>query len=271
MHTLNCDGMSLRYTTSGDVASPPLLFVHGWQSSHAVWRQTVPAFHDTHYCVALDLLGYGESDKPRDGDYNVVAQSRRVLALADALGLKQFVLCGHSMGGMVVLSIAASMAPERVTRVVNVSGTVYNPHPGTQWLLISLARLGAYLPVAYSALRFAARSRAFLRLSQYVVTHPATKAYAKEDLYDAVRPGVEMPAYRSLQSMARTDLRPVLPQIRCPVLTIFGKQDHVVPPRQGRVADKLVPDHRLLMLDKCGHLPMFERTAQYLAALRAFI
>src|SRR5688572_33414155 len=114
--TFVCQNDKLMYTTVGHPAAPPLLLVHGWLSYRGVWRQTMEAFKDSHYCVAIDLLGFGNSDKPAGGDYSIAAQGQRVLQLANALGLDRFALMGHSMGGQIALCVASMLAPARVLR-----------------------------------------------------------------------------------------------------------------------------------------------------------
>ena len=57
---LTIDGHRLAYLTAGDPSAPPLLLIHGWLLHAGLWRQTIDAFRDTHYCVAVDLLGHSD-------------------------------------------------------------------------------------------------------------------------------------------------------------------------------------------------------------------
>ncbi len=123
-HTFTHEGHTLRYALAGSPEKPPILMIHGYDSSHHVWRTTVPTLETDMYCVAIDLLGHGDSSIDRNGDYSIEAQGRRVLALADKLGLDRFSLIGHSMGGQTALCIASMLAPGRVDKVVDVSGVV---------------------------------------------------------------------------------------------------------------------------------------------------
>src|SRR6187549_3296243 len=90
------DGV-VTYQTMGDPANPPLMFIHGWLSHGGIWTDTMTALAGAFYCVAVDLLGHGDSDKPGCGDYSISAQAGRVLAVADALEFEQFGVIGHSM------------------------------------------------------------------------------------------------------------------------------------------------------------------------------
>ena len=65
------DGERIAYIEAGDPTAPPLVMVHGWLSYSGIWRHTFADFQESHYCVALDLLGHGHSDKPRSGDTSI--------------------------------------------------------------------------------------------------------------------------------------------------------------------------------------------------------
>ena len=123
-HHISVDGQKITYRTAGDPSNPPIVMVHGWLSHSRVWRFQMEQLQATHFCIAIDLLGFGDSDSPRNGDYSIEAQGRRVLALADALNLDKFTLMGHSMGGQIAIFIAAVLAPGRVTRLIDVGGVV---------------------------------------------------------------------------------------------------------------------------------------------------
>jgi len=137
----------LIYTASGNPAHPPLIMIHGWLSYHGVWHTTVPALQDRFYCIAVDLLGFGNNEKPKDGDYRIMTQAQRIVALADELGFKTFNLIGHSMGGQIATYIAAITAPERVETLVSVDGVVTGRlGPFVENFIVSSSRLGQRFP-----------------------------------------------------------------------------------------------------------------------------
>ncbi|MEW6406969.1 MAG: alpha/beta fold hydrolase, partial [Chloroflexota bacterium] len=78
------------YEAAGKPAESPIVFVHGFMSHRGVWARTIDALKDQHYCIAVDLLGFGDSSKPNRGDYSIRAQAERVLRIGDRLGLRQF-------------------------------------------------------------------------------------------------------------------------------------------------------------------------------------
>ncbi len=106
-------GVRIRYEDGGAGPGLPVLFVHGLAGDGEMWRAQVDHVRGSRRGVLLDLRGHGRSGPAPDGDCSMEALASDVLAVADALGLKRFVLVGHSMGGAVILA-AASAAPGRV-------------------------------------------------------------------------------------------------------------------------------------------------------------
>ncbi|MBN1873287.1 MAG: alpha/beta hydrolase [Anaerolineae bacterium] len=268
-HTLDFNDERLAYITAGDVTAPPLLCVHGWMGTKADWRLMLPTLSQSYYCVAMDLLGHGDSDKPRDGDYSIQAQANRVLAVADHLGLKRFTLCVHSMGGMIALTIAATLAPERVTRVFNLAGVITKKSlllKAALWL----AQRAEFLVYWGFAL---ARCIAPYRWGRWLLTMfifyslRRPEDFGEASMRDIVQPGMETTFWRGVEAIMAMDLPPLLPNITCPVLSIFGKQDLIVPISQGRLADTLIPHHRLFVIQRCGHYIMLEKPRACLEAM----
>ena len=95
----------------------PVLFVHSFAGSSAHWRAQLAHLRATRRAVAMDLRGHGRSDPPRDEDFAVPALAADIAAVADGLGLKRFVLVGHSMGGAAAVAYAGQH-PGRVAGLV---------------------------------------------------------------------------------------------------------------------------------------------------------
>ena len=98
---------------SGSGGGLPVLLVHSDSGSRRHWSHAMAHVSGARRAVALDLRGHGESDLPRDGDFSYDARATDIGAVADALGLRHFVLVGHSGGGAVALSYA-NANPDRV-------------------------------------------------------------------------------------------------------------------------------------------------------------
>jgi pimeloyl-ACP methyl ester carboxylesterase len=266
------DGYRLGYVACGDPASPPLLMVHGWLSHARFWRQTMAAFEHTHYCVAVDLLGHGYSDKPPDGDYSIAAHAARVLKVADALNLSEFTCIGHSMGGQIGLYLAFN-DPERVIKLISVDGVVTGRLSAyMRYVMTPIFWFGALVPSIWNITRILMRYGWYRAIfDKPLFYQPDVSPYGSEDREMALAHGNEIPAYRGLKALTSVDLSGALPKIKAPTLAIFGEFDNCVPVSDGKLIQRDVPGSKLVLIKECGHTPMLEQPGQYLDTVREFL
>ena len=118
MPTAAVNGIELYYEDVGEspAGEPPLLFHHGYTSSHERWDGVVGALRDRYRCVRFDARGTGASGRPATG-YGIEAYAADVLGLADALGIERFTFLGHSLGGGVGYSLGVGHA-ERLHKLI---------------------------------------------------------------------------------------------------------------------------------------------------------
>jgi abhydrolase domain-containing protein 6 len=274
-HTFTCDQDKLTYTTAGDPAAPPLVLLHGWLSYRGVWRLTMEAFKASHYCVAIDLLGFGNSDKPAGADYSIAAQGKRVLQLANALSFDRFALMGHSMGAQIALCVASTLAPARVVKLVSVAGVVAaRVMPAVERVNFRAVEMGARVPQFYSLWRWLAQYRWFINASFQTWFHDLEAVPLADwamDRYMVFQPGVHLSAHKAAQAIQALNLTSQLTKITAATLAIAGQQDAVVPVSDSHLIKQHVPNSLLALIDECGHFPMYEKPRQYLEALRAFM
>ena len=86
--------------------SPNLILIHGFGNNLHSWRSITPILSEVYNIYALDLLGFGLSDKPTDYDYSNLNQAETISQLADALDLNSFIIGGHSLGGSIAFHVA---------------------------------------------------------------------------------------------------------------------------------------------------------------------
>ncbi|MEI9995813.1 MAG: alpha/beta fold hydrolase [Rhizomicrobium sp.] len=117
MATLARDGVNLHYEVHGD-AGPVILLTHGYSATAQMWRGQVAALSKGHKLVVWDMRGHGQSDYPQDQDeYSEEKTVADMAALLDAVGVKQAIVGGLSLGGYMSLAFAASH-PERVSALL---------------------------------------------------------------------------------------------------------------------------------------------------------
>lgn len=124
-------GVGVHYIDRGN--GPAVVLIHGFGGHTFSYRHNIPALAKHHRVIALDLKGFGYSERPGDGDYSLRAQAQLVLGLMDELHIDTASLVGHSMGGEVAMRVAAA-APQRVENVVlvaSVSGDRFPTLPPT--------------------------------------------------------------------------------------------------------------------------------------------
>ena len=136
------DGVAVHHLDEGH--GPAVVLIHGFGGHTFSFRKNVPVLAEHYRVIAVDLKGFGYTERPREGDYSLTAQAQMVVGLMDALGIESAVVVGHSMGGEVAMRIAAGF-PERVEKLVlvaSVSGDRFPSLPPTPILRPFMAAFG---------------------------------------------------------------------------------------------------------------------------------
>ncbi|TDX22138.1 pimeloyl-ACP methyl ester carboxylesterase [Modicisalibacter xianhensis] len=120
------DGHRIAYLEQG--AGPPVFLLHGIPTSSLLWRNIIPTLARTHRVIAPDLLNYGKSDKPRDANVSIEAQSRILLGVMDALGVRRADVVAHDIGGGIAQLLAVNH-PERINRLVLADAVCFDSWP----------------------------------------------------------------------------------------------------------------------------------------------
>jgi pimeloyl-ACP methyl ester carboxylesterase len=151
MRALDRDGTKLAYQESG-AGDPPFVFVHGWTCDHTSFAPQVEHFEPTHRVLAVDLRGHGRSDAPEQ-EYTIPGFADDVAWLCREVGVDAAIFVGHSMGGTVVLELAARH-PELVTAVVMIDAApiVATPEMATASADVVAAFAGPAPDVARAAI-----------------------------------------------------------------------------------------------------------------------
>jgi len=253
-----------------EVGEPPLVFVHGLSGSWQNWLENIPYFARSRKVLALDLPGFGASPEP-PWELNIPAYGRLLSAFCDELDIERCELVGNSMGGFVAAEEAIS-DPDRVESLVLVSAAG-----------ISHARM-AKAP-ATTAARFAAAAVPYaFRYHEHALTRPVIRHYALRGVFykpTALRPeivwenlhaGINAPGMlAAVEGLVGYDFTDRLPEIRVSTLIVWGRQDRVVPPADGEEFERLIPNSRRVVFDRCGHVPQIEKPARFNALLEEFL
>jgi pimeloyl-ACP methyl ester carboxylesterase len=262
------EGTRVHYCELG--SGPPLVFVHGLSGAWQNWLENIPHFARTHRVIALDLPGFGASPVP-EWEISIEAYGRLLGGLCDELGVERCNLVGNSMGGFVAAEVAIS-DPERIDRLALVSAAG-----------ISHARMRR-TPATASARVAAAMAPYAFKVHEQALTRPVLRHYAlggvfykptalrPEILWENVHAGLDAPGFlAAVQGLVGYDFTDRLPEIEVPTLIVWGRQDRVVPPADGQEFERLIPGSRLVVFDRCGHVPQLEKPARFNALLEEFL
>jgi len=232
-------GHRMHYETEGPIDGPVVVLVHGLGGHAEDWRNLAPFLAEAGFRVYLpDLIGYGRSEKPRDFSYSVRDEAEIVVGFLDAVNLKQVDLGGWSMGGAIAQHLAFRH-PERVRRLMlfDSAGILVLPMwdvrlftPTTPVELDQLDEL--LMPNPPPLPGFVARD--ILRVSDHrawIIHRALATMLTGQDATDNM-----------------------LPQLKMPVLIVWGELDKITPLSLGEAMHKLVPQSELDVIPGCGHL-----------------
>ena len=267
--TLN--GLQMRSLDWGNAAAPPLVCVHGYTGSAEGFNGFARHFRDRFHIVALDVRGHGDSAWSPDGAYGYHDQASDLAAFVDQLGLDRFILVGTSMGGLIAMTYAMEHGKRLDALVLNDIGP--DVQPGNQ----RITQMVGSRPDSFATLDDAL---AYRRENSSITA--ARSAVDQRELALGVlrqRPdgkwGWKMdPAYISQRiergPPARPNLWPMLEQLACPTLVVWGTDSDVLSEAQaGRMVETL-PKGVLLAVPGVVHAPSLVEPAS-IAGLEDFL
>ena len=230
---------------------PVVVLIHGFASALDAWTPVVPALGKTHRLIALDLKGFGWTDRP-EGDYSPEAQARLVLKLLELRGVSKAALVAHSWGSSVALA-ATLAAPERVTKLALYDAWVYEDQLPTFFHWSRAEGVGETL----FGLFYKERADERIALAFY------DKKFVTEQLVEDVdaaldRPGTVAAALAAVRGQRYADVEAKYRTIDKPTLLLWGREDIVTPLRFGERLSRDLPHSKLIVYPRCGHFPMIE-------------
>ncbi len=251
------DGVGVHYVERGK--GPALVLIHGFGGHTFSFRHQIPAFARDHRVLAVDLLGFGYTQRPQKADYSLGAQARLVLRLMDTLRIETATVAGHSMGGEVAMRLAAT-APERLEGLVLIASVSGERLP----MLPALPIIRPFLPLIGRLVGERILQRSFYDRSK--ITEEMRREYrapmAIRGTYDAI-----WQMMRHFHRDKTVDFR----RITQPVLVLWASHERVVPRWVlGRLRRRL-PQADIVTIERSGHLLLEERPDECNAAIRRFL
>jgi len=246
MSAIVIDGGVIHYETIG--RGKPILFLHGWLGSWRYWMPTMIALSDKYRTYALDLWGFGDSDKSKER-YQVSDYVALIDNFANKLGIENAPLVGHALGGVVAIEYAAQYS-DRVDKVMAVNLPISSDC------------------ISHRLLSFANNSimARLLRWRPYVA-HPEVQKEVEKASDEAIK--------LSLRSVAQVDLMASFQKIgqlkKLMLLNVYGEKDEVIDPGPIRNLNGTWPNIRPIGLAEAKHFPMLDEASKFNRLLDDFL
>ncbi|HEY2005742.1 MAG TPA: alpha/beta fold hydrolase [Solirubrobacteraceae bacterium] len=265
-------GHRVMFTIAGQ--GPAVVLIHGVAGRSAQWTEVIESLARTHTVVAPDLLGHGDSAKPR-GDYSLGAHASGIRDLLIGLNIERASVVGHSLGGGIAMQFAYQF-PERCQRLVLVSsgglGDAVHPIlraatlPGSELVLPLLAH-----PKALSGAASLTKTLGRLGLKAGPDLTEMARGYESLSTADArsafihtVRSVID-PRGQRINASDRLYLSSQMPS-----MIMWGKRDRIIPIAHAYAAHDGMPGSRLEVFEQAGHFPQLSDPSRFAQLLEDF-
>ncbi len=262
--TIVIDGSTWHYLEGGPEEAPILLLLHGFGGDKDNWTRFSGTLTDDYRVVAPDLPGFGDSERQPERDYALSAQRDWLAGFAEALDLKTFHLGGNSMGGHIA-ALYAHQYPQQVESIMLLNNAGIES-PTSSEVLRAVER--GENPLLVSSPEDFDRLLGVVSYKQPFVPWPAKGVLAKTAFENSAFHRRIFDRYKEDRSIG---LEPILPDIKQPVLIIWGEFDRVLDVSSIDVMRPLLPQAKVVIMKETGHLPMLERPTETAAYYRAFL
>jgi pimeloyl-ACP methyl ester carboxylesterase len=273
LHAITVDGDRVAYRIAGQ--GPVLLLVHGMAGSSLTWSHVMPALATRFTVLAPDLLGQGQSDKPR-GEYSLGAHANTLRDLLDALGYERATVVGQSLGGGVAMQFAYQF-PERCERLVLVDSGGLGREVTLYLRMLTLPGFESVFPLFCSPRLCAAGSRVATWLGRAGVRSTPAREEIWRSYASLADDASRRAFFRSLRDVidfsgqALSALSRLHRAAKLPTLIVWGARDPFIPVSHAVAAHEAIGGSRLEIFDGVGHYPHCEAPERFVEVLVDFI
>ncbi len=266
---------TLSYLTQGNIvpAEPVLVLLHDFPGDATVWQKVMPSITSMPV-MAIDLLGFGESEHPCPADTSVWGHADVINLALRELELQQIVLVGHGLGGGIAQVLATRLMPELVKGLILIDSAAFQYSFNENWPLLEMTKrqeleashhiqVGELEQMLRITIPQAAADPTQLTgtaLERYI--KPWLSNDGKELLFQQIKNLV--PYYLNAVS---TDLS----ELNYPALIIWGEKDQIFPPKIGAMLKKWLKQSTLVTIPGAGHLILDEAPEKVGVAMQSFL
>jgi len=223
-----------------------LIFIHGWGHNHTVWNKETNFFSSKYSTLTLDIRGHGESGKPEEiSSYKLENFARDIEEIIKKNKIKQPILIGHSLGGMITLKFI-EIFPKTAKAIILIDATHKNPLEGRYSQTTS--------KLTEKVIEFIFKHKHIQKKHFKNVDFSKFKKHS--DIYYWLK-GLEVTPTKSLlaclKEMLEFDETKILHKIKIPTLIIWGDKDTIIPLNQIKEMNKDIKESKLVIIKKGTH------------------
>jgi 2-hydroxy-6-oxonona-2,4-dienedioate hydrolase len=262
------NNIKMRYLESKQgvrISDRHILFIHGLGSSADRWLDIPDAISMYYHTIAIDLIGFGGSDKPKDVNYTIEQFSEFILEFIEKIGLsgddRKITLVGHSLGGYIAVDFAIRNKGliEKLV-LLDSSGFLKGPTPLLEQYL-NAAKYPSYDSVRNVFEQMVAQPWKVLPVIINIfitrINSPGAK-YPFESAYqNSTTTQIDLSRLKSIEDM--------------PILIIWGKSDNLIPIEYSEPFKQVFKNYRVEMIEDAGHAPFAEKPAIICEILHSFL
>jgi pimeloyl-ACP methyl ester carboxylesterase len=266
-------GDSVSYLRGGE--GETLFLVHGIAGSCNTFGSVLEGLAERYHVIAPDLLGHGQSGKPR-GDYSLGAHASGLRDLMEILDIPSATIIGHSLGGGVAMQMAYQF-PKRCERLVLVSSGGLGPEVTPLLRAATLPGTDLVLSIATSERAKGVYRKALSPFRRFNVEPTASAAHVLEHVACLQDPEARHAFIHTVRSVMdlrgqRIDARNRLYLANhIPTMIVWGERDRFIPVKHGREAHAMIPKSRLEVFERAGHFPHLEDPERFVDVVLDFM
>ena len=253
--TVAIAGENWHYLEGGPTDAEVVLLLHGFGGDKDNWTRFSRSLTSSYRVIAPDLPGFGMSTRHRDWDYSLPRQLSRVNGFVQELGLEQFHIVGHSMGGHLAALYTHNYPGQVLSMALFNNAGVDAPDEND----MQRALANGDNPLIVESLEDFDRLLAFASHKKPFVPWPVKGVLAQQALDHAE---FNQSIFESLKNDRSSSLEPILTDIAKPVLILWGEYDRILDVSSVNVMRTLLPRAEVVIMKDTGHLPMLERPAE---------
>jgi pimeloyl-ACP methyl ester carboxylesterase len=273
MPAINLNGANILYNEYGKEKNgndkQHLLFIHGLGSSSIAWRDIPDALSGNFHTIAVDLMGFGGSDKPKTADYTIKGLSKFIVDfLRKGIGIgknEKVCIVGHSLGGFIASEVAIENKDliEKII-LIDSSGMLDGPTPLLKQYIAAATETNPI--VRYDKIKrvfedmYASPSRLLplvIDLFNYVIEKPGARHAFESAFYNSTTTKIEPQRLRQIENI--------------PCLIIWGTEDNLIPIAYANKFTQVLQQAEFEKIADAGHSPFVEKTAKVYERLRTFL